>query len=190
MARLGVRGTFSQPGPSHPAASGRLTRTLGRMATLVPPDLQTHARNTAINPEQRMKQREFKELIHNDLGAFLQERGYVDVSPRRPFAQFFREPEANWTNGSLDVEFRASFVPGEGYGIGLRRVGTHARGYPAGGVLCFVKGLSLNEYMEKSLYLSELKKHWERVEGVLLSEAGQLIREYEAWERASIAAQR
>ena len=29
MARLGVRGTFSQPGPSHPAASGRLARTLG-----------------------------------------------------------------------------------------------------------------------------------------------------------------
>jgi hypothetical protein len=31
LARSGVRGTFSQPGPSHPAASGRLTRTLGRM---------------------------------------------------------------------------------------------------------------------------------------------------------------
>jgi hypothetical protein len=31
LARLGVRGTFSQPGPSHPAASGRLTRTLGVM---------------------------------------------------------------------------------------------------------------------------------------------------------------
>jgi hypothetical protein len=29
LARSGVRGTFSQPGPSHPAASGRLTRTLG-----------------------------------------------------------------------------------------------------------------------------------------------------------------
>jgi hypothetical protein len=29
LARLGVRGTFSQSGPSHPAASGRLTRTLG-----------------------------------------------------------------------------------------------------------------------------------------------------------------
>jgi hypothetical protein len=29
LARLGVRGTFSQPGPSHPTASGRLARTLG-----------------------------------------------------------------------------------------------------------------------------------------------------------------
>jgi hypothetical protein len=29
LARPGVRGTFSQPGPSHPAAPGRLTRTLG-----------------------------------------------------------------------------------------------------------------------------------------------------------------
>jgi len=33
LARLGVRGTFSQPGPSHPAASGRLTRTLGLAGT-------------------------------------------------------------------------------------------------------------------------------------------------------------
>lgn len=29
MARLGVRGTFSQPGPSRPAAAVRLARTLG-----------------------------------------------------------------------------------------------------------------------------------------------------------------
>jgi hypothetical protein len=29
LARPEVHGTFSQPGPSHPAASGRLTRTLG-----------------------------------------------------------------------------------------------------------------------------------------------------------------
>jgi hypothetical protein len=29
LARPGVRGTFSQPGPSHPAASSRLTRALG-----------------------------------------------------------------------------------------------------------------------------------------------------------------
>ena len=29
MARPGVRGTFSQPGPSHPAAGVRLARTLG-----------------------------------------------------------------------------------------------------------------------------------------------------------------
>ena len=29
MARSAVRGTFSQPGPSHPAAAGRLARTLG-----------------------------------------------------------------------------------------------------------------------------------------------------------------
>jgi hypothetical protein len=31
LARPGVRGTFSQAGPSHPAASGRLARTLGRI---------------------------------------------------------------------------------------------------------------------------------------------------------------
>jgi hypothetical protein len=30
LARSGVRGTLSQPGPSHPAASGRLARTLCR----------------------------------------------------------------------------------------------------------------------------------------------------------------
>jgi hypothetical protein len=30
LARLGVRGTFSQPGPSRPAAAVRLARTLGR----------------------------------------------------------------------------------------------------------------------------------------------------------------
>jgi hypothetical protein len=35
LARLGVRGTFSQPGPSHPAASGRLTRTLGLTNTIL-----------------------------------------------------------------------------------------------------------------------------------------------------------
>jgi TIR domain len=36
LARPGVRGTFSQTGPSHPAASGRLTRTLGRINTPMP----------------------------------------------------------------------------------------------------------------------------------------------------------
>jgi hypothetical protein len=36
LARSGVRGTFSQPGPSHPAASGRLTRTLGHTKCTAP----------------------------------------------------------------------------------------------------------------------------------------------------------
>ncbi len=35
MARPGVRGTFSQPGPSRPAAAVRLARTLGRMNSIL-----------------------------------------------------------------------------------------------------------------------------------------------------------
>ena len=35
MARLGVRGTFSQPGPSRPAAAVRLARTLGRTSNML-----------------------------------------------------------------------------------------------------------------------------------------------------------
>jgi RES domain len=42
LARLGVRGTFSQPGPSRPAAAVRLARTLGLSKTNSPmPDLPT-----------------------------------------------------------------------------------------------------------------------------------------------------
>ena len=36
MARPGVQSTFPQPGQSHPAAAGRLARTLGLMKTPVP----------------------------------------------------------------------------------------------------------------------------------------------------------
>jgi len=43
LALLGVRGTFSQPGPSRPTAAVRLARTLGRMND-IPTDILARMR--------------------------------------------------------------------------------------------------------------------------------------------------
>ena len=50
MAQAEVRGTFSQPGPSHPAVGVRLAPTLGLIATffMPPPDQKSKAAITLV----------------------------------------------------------------------------------------------------------------------------------------------
>ena len=77
MARPGVRGTFSQPGPSHPAAGVRLARTLGftkymltytafidELRTLVPKGRAlSGSKGLSNNPEFKRWRHEVSHLI-------------------------------------------------------------------------------------------------------------------------------
>jgi hypothetical protein len=56
LARSGVRGTFSQPGPSHPTVGVRLARTLGLAAhsQRSPLPLESIVDGPAKNPETEL----------------------------------------------------------------------------------------------------------------------------------------